>query len=129
MDENLVRIFTPVDASVCPTVGANCRRNVTADAIGMAKVRGRREGERCRWCRNRVEHMHHEGHHDVPRFGALRRDNTPTPACLFYINVNELGRNECRGSALVNRPPRRRGTPGSYSVIPGYFGNFSAELA
>src|SRR3954462_8356238 len=44
-EENPVRIFTPVDASVCPTVGANCRRNVTADAIGMAKVRGRREGE------------------------------------------------------------------------------------
>src|SRR3954466_12756199 len=65
----------------------NCRRNVTADAIGMAKVRGRREGEKCRWCRNRVEHMHGEGHHDVPRFGALRRDNTPTLACLFYINA------------------------------------------
>src|SRR4051812_10649115 len=86
-DENPVRIFTPVDASACPTVGANCRRNVTADAIGVAKVRGRHEGEKCRWCRNRVEHMHGEGHHDVPRFGALRRDNTPTPACLFYINA------------------------------------------
>src|SRR4051812_25210041 len=86
-DENPVRIFTPVDASVCPMVGANCRRNVTADAIGMVKVRGSREGEKCRWCRNRVEHMHGEGHHDVPRFGALRRDNTPTPACLFYINA------------------------------------------
>src|ERR1043165_4264569 len=77
-------------SQVCPTVGANCRRNVTADAIGMAKVRGRREEERCRWCRNRVEHMHGEGHHDVPRFGALRGDNTPTPSCLFYINELEL---------------------------------------
>ena len=25
-------------------------------------------------------------HHDVPRFGALRGDNTPTPAYLSYIN-------------------------------------------
>src|SRR3954464_12731570 len=95
-DENPVRIFTPVDASVFPMVGANCHRNVTADAIGMAKVRGRREGERCRWCRNRVGHKHGEGHHDVPRFGALRRDNTPTPACLFYINAHWNYNNCCR---------------------------------
>src|SRR4051812_44685658 len=27
-------------------LNTSCRRNVTADAIGMAKVRGRREGER-----------------------------------------------------------------------------------
>src|SRR3954463_3591929 len=86
-EENPVRIFTPVDASACPTVGANCRRYVTADAMGMAKVRGKLEGEECRWCRNWVGHKHDEGHHDVPRFGALLRDNTPTPACLFYINA------------------------------------------
>src|SRR4051812_11326669 len=85
-EEDPVRIRTPVDASVCPTVGANCHRIVTTDAIGMAKERGRLEGELCRWCRNRVGHKHGEGHHDVPRFGALRRDNTPTPACLLYIN-------------------------------------------
>src|SRR3954463_2305655 len=36
-DDGPVRIRTPVDASVCPTVGANCRRYVTADAMGMAK--------------------------------------------------------------------------------------------
>src|SRR3954465_6246220 len=52
----------------------------------MAKERGRLEGEMCRWCRNRVGHKHGDGHHDVPRFGALRRDNTPTPACLLYMN-------------------------------------------
>ena len=38
-----VRIITPVDASACPTVGANCRRNVMTDAIGMAKLRGKTE--------------------------------------------------------------------------------------
>ena len=32
-----VRISTPVDASACPTVGTNFRRNVTVDAMGMAK--------------------------------------------------------------------------------------------
>src|SRR3954465_5363538 len=45
VEENHVQIFTPVDASVCPTVGANCRRYVTADAMGMAKERGRHEEE------------------------------------------------------------------------------------
>src|SRR4051812_23166870 len=53
---------------------------------GDAKREGKTRGRECRWCRNRVEHKHGEGHHDVPRFGALLRDNTPTPACLFYIN-------------------------------------------
>ena len=38
-DDGPVRIRTPVDASACPTVGANCRRLVTADAMGMAKER------------------------------------------------------------------------------------------
>ena len=36
-----VRIRTPVDTPACPTVGANCRRLVTTDAMGMAK-----EGDR-----------------------------------------------------------------------------------
>ena len=40
-DDGPVRIRTPVDAPACPTVGANCRRLVTADAMGMAK-----EGDR-----------------------------------------------------------------------------------
>ena len=29
---------TPPNASICPTVGANCRGGITADAIGMAKM-------------------------------------------------------------------------------------------
>src|ERR1041385_213588 len=36
-DDAPVRIKTPVDASACPTVGANYRRYVTADSMGMAK--------------------------------------------------------------------------------------------
>src|SRR4051812_41500045 len=45
LDEEVdpVRILTRVDASACPTVGANCHRLVTADAMGMAKVRGKTE--------------------------------------------------------------------------------------
>src|SRR3954470_17398068 len=44
-EENPVRILTPVDASACPMVGANYRRYVMADAMGMAKVRGKCEEE------------------------------------------------------------------------------------
>src|SRR3954463_12712480 len=104
-EENPVRILTPVDASACPTVGANCRRYVTADAMGMAKVRGKLEGEECRWCRNRVGDKHDERHHDVPRFGALLRDNTPTPACIF--NINALSYNNF--SIYSGEGERRRG--------------------
>src|ERR1041384_37249 len=43
-------------------------------------------------------------HHDVPRFGALRRDNTPSPADL--IMSNNSGYNECSLSCLRGR---RRG--------------------
>src|ERR1041385_1844811 len=42
-DDAPVRIKTPVDASACPTVGANYRRYVTADAMGMAQ-----EGDKLR---------------------------------------------------------------------------------
>src|SRR4051812_21997079 len=52
------------------------------------KREGKTRGRECRWCRNRVQHKHGDGHHDVPRFGALLRDKTPTPACLFYMNEN-----------------------------------------
>ena len=42
-EDGPVRISTPVDPSPGPMMGANCRRNVMADAIGMAKVRGKTE--------------------------------------------------------------------------------------
>src|ERR1041385_7976895 len=106
--------------------------------MGMAKERGRLEGERCRWCRNRVEHKHGEGHHDVPRFGALRRDNTPTPACM--LDINDLTNyNQCSWSCFIGRrdlpwawfsPASLRellcevnanGVGGSYSMSSGYF--------
>src|SRR3954467_11925015 len=85
------------------------RRYVTADAMGMAKVRGKLEGEECRWCRNRVGNKHGERHHDVPRFRALLRDNTSTPACFFYINAPGYNNSSvysgegerCRGLALL----------------------------
>ena len=42
-EDGPVRINTPVDASACPTVGANCRRYVMADAMGMSKEGDRSE--------------------------------------------------------------------------------------
>ena len=42
-DDGPVRIRTLVDALACPMVGANCRRLVTADAMGMAKERDKTE--------------------------------------------------------------------------------------
>ena len=38
-----VRIITPADASACPTVGANCHRNLMEDAMGMPKEGDRTE--------------------------------------------------------------------------------------
>ena len=43
-DVGPVRIKTPDSASACPTVGANCHRYVTADAMGVAKERDKTEG-------------------------------------------------------------------------------------
>ena len=43
-EDGPVRIMTPVSASACPTVGTNCRRYVTADAMGVAKERDKTEG-------------------------------------------------------------------------------------
>ena len=86
----IINVMIVMNVALAILFSSHCRRYVTADAMGMAKVRGIREEERCRWCRNRVGHKHGDGHHDVPRFGALRRDNTPTPAFLFYINGIEL---------------------------------------
>ena len=42
-DDDPVRIKTLASASACPMVGANCRRYVTADAMGMAKERDKTE--------------------------------------------------------------------------------------
>src|SRR3954471_10208462 len=83
-DDGPVQIRTPVDASACPTVGANCRRSVTTDAMGMAKERDKTEvdvdGTGSDNGDNTVRHR------DVPKFGALRRDNTPSPTELTMSN-------------------------------------------
>src|SRR3954466_3161272 len=87
-------------------------------------------------------------HCDVPRFGALRRDNTPSPSELAICNNS--GYNECSLSCLRGRrrgphvstvsllslvgeiaittlssSPRRRGTRGSYRPSPGYKGKYT----
>ena len=36
--EEPVRMETPCNATTCPTVGANCRGGITADAIGWLKL-------------------------------------------------------------------------------------------
>src|SRR3954470_19249241 len=101
-DDGPVRIRTPVDAPACPTVGANYRRLVTADAMGMAK-----EGDRPRLVSMVPEARvgtNTVKHHDVPRFGGLRRDNTPSLAEPTISNNS--GYNEC---SLRCMRGRRRG--------------------
>src|SRR3954468_19754647 len=91
-------------------------------------------------------------HHDVPRFRALRRDKTLTPAELTISNNS--GYNECSlsclrgrrrgplvttlsllslagGSAITMVPSsssRRRNTVGSYRPNPGYKGKYILEV-
>src|SRR4051812_27857250 len=79
-----------------------CRRLVTADAMGMAK-----EGDRPRLVSMVPEARvgtNTVKHHDVPRFGALHRDNTPSPAEPTISNNS--GYNEC--SVRCMRGRRRR---------------------
>ena len=64
-----VRIKTPASAAASPTVGANCRGGVKADAIGWLEI-----GADGRWRypgREDVQASTHE-HKHVPRFRALR---------------------------------------------------------
>ena len=79
-----------------------CRRLVTTDVMGMAK-----EGDKPRLVlmvpESRVE-TNVVRHRDVPRFGALRRDNTPSPAEPTIRNNS--GYNECSMSCVRGR---RRG--------------------
>src|SRR3954465_8691917 len=53
-------------------------------------------------------------HRDVPRFGALRRDNTPSPAELAICNNS--GYNECSLSCLTGR--RRGPQVSNLSLLP-----------
>ena len=68
-----VRMETPASAAAGPTVGANCRGGVTADAIGWLMLGpmdagGTGEGAR------KSEHIQNaDEHKDLPRFRALVR--------------------------------------------------------
>src|SRR4051812_23199207 len=76
-----------------------CRCLVTADAMGMAK-----EGDIPRLVSMVLEARvgtNTVKHHNVPRFGALRRDNTPSPA-EPAISSNS-SHNECSVSCMRGR--------------------------
>ena len=71
-------------------MGANCRGYLaarvreTADATGWLEV-----GVRLLWrSRARIGQI---ARGDLPKFGALQRDNTPTPACLNIYAVYMSG--------------------------------------
>src|ERR1041385_7406045 len=65
----------------------------------------------CRWYRKR-EWEHTVRHHDVPRFGALRRDNTPSPAEVAICNNS--GYNQCSLSCFERK---RKRASGLYSLL------------
>ena len=72
----------PASSSGCPMVGANCRGGRMADAKGWLKIGG---GLRALVGSRGEVGMSERGMQDIPRFGALRRDNTPSPAeCALY---------------------------------------------
>ena len=78
----------PASSSSCPTVGANCRGGRTADAKGWLKRGG---GSRALVGSRGEVGMSGRGTPDIPRFGALRRDNTPSPAeCSWMIDSTML---------------------------------------
>ena len=62
-----------------------CRGGRTADAMGWLK---RGVGSRALVGSRGKVGMSERGTQDIPRFGALRRDNTPSPAeCGLYVTV------------------------------------------
>jgi hypothetical protein len=65
-------------------MGNHCRGILTADARGWLIVGGAMRAST--GSGSEIEHEL-EGTRDVPRFGALRRDNTPNPAMVTMIRV------------------------------------------
>ena len=65
-----------------PMVGANCRGGRTTDAKGLLK---RGAGSRASVGSRGEVGMRRRGTPDIPRFGALRRDNTPSPAEFSWM--------------------------------------------
>ena len=56
-------------------------------------------------------------HHNVPRFGALRRDNTPTPAELYRCNNSSY--NQCSLSCFRGRRRRPKALLSPTSLLVG----------
>ena len=56
-------------------------------------------------------------HCDVPRFGALRRDNTPTPAELYRCNNSSY--NQCSLSCFRGRRRRPKALLSPASLLVG----------
>ena len=138
--------ISPARTSSCPTVGANCRGGRTADAMRWLKIRaGSRE---LVGSRGEVG-MSGRGTRDIPRFGALRRDNTPSPAeCGLCVNDTGLllelfwgGRQaraqavpplcycsclsarSCSTDRMLSRPPLERSiTPLHGGLLGGFIG-------
>ena len=100
-DDGPVRIRTPVDASACPTVGANCRRLVTADAMGMAKERGRHEGEDVDGAGIGFEHKHGE---DTTMYPGSGLSGEITPLLLLVSSISmHWNYNNCSGEGESRR--------------------------
>ncbi len=72
----------PARTSSCPTVGANCHGGRTTDAKGWLKIGG---GSRALVGSKGKVGMRGRGTSDIPRFGALRRDNTPSPGEFSWM--------------------------------------------
>ena len=107
----------------------NCRGGRMADAKGWLKRGG---GSRVLVGFGGEVHMHGRGTPDIPRFGALRRDNTPSPAecswmidsTMLLLELYEGGRKLAKAWAAPSlrcccfvasppaSPPNDRGLPG-----------------
>ena len=68
-----VRMNTPASAAAGPTVGANCRRGETTDAMGRLKLGPMDAGDTGEGLCVGTHTQTHTHAHDLPRFGALVR--------------------------------------------------------
>ena len=68
-----VQIETPASAAAGPTVGANCRGGVTADAMGWLELGPMDAGGTGEGARKSERMQHTDKHEGLPRFKALVR--------------------------------------------------------
>src|SRR3954471_13291012 len=87
--------------------GYDCRRSVTADAIGMAKERGRHEEEDVDGAGIGFEHMHDEDTTMYPGSG-LSVEITPLVLLISYLS-RSWSYNNCSGEG--------EGSRGQYSLL------------